>query len=165
MGSGRLSFDELFKSQDDRLLVSTIADAVWDHYGAWLDYSKLPVECQTVVLTRAASGLVGNGSFFHLFESTFNGDPEYVHTIGAYERIGLRACGNVLRRVLAFFPNSRPPDNQETRLEVIGEVDESIIDPLEKTFYECDAALEPALARYIRQNRDAYQHLFIRTDI
>jgi hypothetical protein len=160
MDSKQLSFDELFECHDDGLLLRTIADAIWDHYGVGLDYSKLPVESQTVVLTRAASGLIGNGSFFHLFEDTFNGDPQYSHTIAAYERIGLQTCAEVLRRVVGLYPNSLPPENQETRLEIIGDVDENIIGPLEKAFYECDASLDRALANYVRHNKDAYKFLF-----
>jgi hypothetical protein len=40
------TFDALINSGAEFELTSFVADAIWDYYGVYLDYSKLPVECQ-----------------------------------------------------------------------------------------------------------------------
>ena len=110
---------------------------------------------QVVLLSWGTSGIIGNGGFRYLFETSL----DVVEVAHAFDDLGLTAAGDACRASLAFFPHSIPPSDHAERQELI-DADEAradaIWEPLSRIIWQHDEALEQRLAAFIRENRAAF---------
>src|SRR5687768_13688871 len=71
-----------------------------------------------VRLVWDSSGLIGNGGLRRLFEGDYPGDPGFVYTVAAYQRIGAQRAYEALQAVFRKFPGSLLPDDIDERLRM-----------------------------------------------
>ena len=100
----------LFDIQDDSKLCDEL-------FGRFAEFSnEIDVDSHSeleriVTLVRHSSGLIGNGGFHYLFEGDFRGDPGFVYTAAAYQRIGAADAYKAFQEAFRQFPEGILPDN------------------------------------------------------
>ena len=119
-------------------------------------YSELE---RIVTLVWHSSGLIGNGGFHYLFEGDFRGDPGFVYTAAAYQRIGAAAAYKAFQEALRQFPDGILPDDIATRLRIYESVPKETWDKIERVYYDADKETKACLARFIRKHRNDYERL------
>lgn len=152
------SLDALFQ-ENDWELISGVFDRIIQHYGNEIDATAYREEERVVILTWHAAGIIGNGGFNYLFEGCFRGDPYFARTAEAFETIGCKEAAAAFRKALALFPEARPPSDLRRRLELYRGGQGSKRHEIDTQFFGAHAEITKCLARYIRANRQAYEHL------
>jgi len=114
---------------------------------------------RVVRLVWDSSGLIGNGGLHRLFEGDYPGDPGFVYTVAAYQRIGARAAYETLQAAFRQFPRGVLPGEIEERLRVFESIPKETWDEIEGRYYAADEETEHCLARFIREHRSGYEQL------
>jgi hypothetical protein len=114
---------------------------------------------RVVRLVWDSSGLIGNGGFHYLFEGDYPGDPGFIYTVAAYQRIGARAAYEALQGAFRQFPGGVVPSSIDGRLKVFESLPKDTWDRIERRYYDADKETERCLASFIRQHRSEYELL------
>ena len=121
--------------------------------------SQLPREQKVVLDIWGSKGIIDNGGFRYLMES---GLADIAGIADSYEAIGVQRVADAFRIVLKLFPDSKPQNSPEERLEYIGELGESALVTLNEcsnVVFEADRDVLRKLAAYIRENRALFADL------
>jgi hypothetical protein len=118
---------------------------------------------------RRAYDAAGNGdlhgtpvALLGLFEGDFPGDPGFRLTIQAFETVGVKPAVTAFKNALAVFPNSRPPNDIEKRLDAFLSIPYSRRQRIDETFWNATDEIVRQQAKYIRDHRDAFSQLKLR---
>jgi len=114
---------------------------------------------RVVRLVWDSSGLIGNGGFHRLFEGDYPGDPGFVYTVAAYQRIDARAAYEALQAAFRQFPGGVLPAEIEERLRVFESLPQETWEEIEGRYYDADIETEHCLARFIREHRNGYEQI------
>lgn len=101
--------DDLFDLGEDFALCNRLFVRICEVHENRVDASAFTDEERTVYLVWGALGVIGNGGFRYLFESSIRGDPKYALIRQAFEEIGCGEAAEAFKQTLAAFPNSRRP--------------------------------------------------------
>src|SRR5207253_10373448 len=153
--------DEVLASPDDDALIRGVLDHITQRHGDGIDVSTLPEEARVVYVVETVVGIVGNGGFNYLFESSFKGDPGFDLTWAAFEAIGCEAALDAIRKALALFPNNRVPRDLSSRLTIYRSGTGGKRHAVDCKFWDAQGEITKCLARYIRSHRADYAELAI----
>jgi Domain of unknown function (DUF4375) len=67
---------------------------------------EMPEQVRALVLVWTSSGIIGNGGFEYLFESTMNGDARLNKTIQSYQIVGLNELYNIVDKAVRLARSS-----------------------------------------------------------
>ncbi len=117
------------------------------------DYGSLTPPERVWYNIQVLLGQVGNGGLVSYFcESTV----EHVfETIEDLQLLGATDIIRLLEKMCSLFPDGRPSDDIEERMEIIGSWDgkhDQLLDNLDNEFFKNDDELERVLVEYIIQN-------------
>src|SRR6266567_2967878 len=113
---------------------------------------------QVVTLVWHSAGIIGNGGFHYLFEGDFNGDPGFILTAKAFERIGAMAAYQAFKEIMNHFPQGLPSDIGK-RLKIYENIPEEETRRIDRLFWDNQKNIEIKLAEYIRLNREEVRRL------
>lgn len=113
---------------------------------------SLTKEQQVVLLVWHASGIIGNGGFQYLYEQSLN--PELVAE--AYEAIKCNACADILRKTTSVFPDGRPHEDWDARIDFIAN-HRNVFEKLDNAFWDADEEMVPRLADYVKKHQKSIQ--------
>jgi len=153
----KTTIDELLAQEDDFELCDGVFGCFADLNNS-IEVESYTEEQRIVTLVWHASGIIGNGGFEYLFEGEFNGDPGFIYTAAAFATIGARASYQALQRALACF-GSDYPSNTKSRNAIFERVPKSERESINHQFWDDDANMRAALARYIREHRITFRTL------
>jgi hypothetical protein len=154
-----VKIDKILATKDDFELCDQLCLRLVDHYGNDFDVSKCKENDQVVVLVWHASGIIDNGGFQYLFEGNFKGDPYFAKTAAAFKTIEAKKCAEAVNDALKLFPDSKPPTNVPQRLRAYQSVAASKRDAIDSTFFSESREIRKHLAKYIRDNSEAFKYL------
>jgi hypothetical protein len=149
--------DALFSTPDDRVL----CDGVFDGFASidnTIDVDSYSEEERVATLVLLSSGIIGNGGFEFLFEGDFDGDPGFIHTAAAFKAIGATESSAAFQRALGVFGDRFPADLAE-RNAIFRSVPEQERVDMASQFWDDDANMIAALARYIRARSGRFREL------
>jgi hypothetical protein len=112
-----------------------------------------------VLLAWHAMGIIDNGGFQYLFEGSFEVDPGIGKTAAVFTRIDSRPCAEAFEEVFRLFPDSKPPTDDFERLELYEAVSEDRRRAIDRKFWSGSRSIPTLLARYIRENHNAFAYL------
>lgn len=150
---------DLFDNGEDFALCDRLFVRICEIRGNWADASTLTDEERTVYLVWGALGMIGNGGFRYLFESSVRGDPHYALTRHAFEEVGCWEAAEAFDQALSVFPSGRPPADPAKRLrEYIRRVQEFPSAP-DRAFFAAQEIIPRCLAKWVRSRQRALMHL------
>jgi len=114
---------------------------------------------RVVTLVWHSGGLIGNGGFHYLFEGDFSGDPGFVYTAAAYQRIGASRAYEAFQDAIRQFPGGVLPADIDERLRAYESLPKATWDQIERRYYDAAKDTETCLARFIREHRRGYEDL------
>jgi hypothetical protein len=150
---------ELFDTGEDFALCNRLFVRICEVHGNGADVSTLSDEERTVYLVWGALGVIGNGGFRYLFESSVRGDPHYTLTRHAFEEIGCREAVEAFGQALAAFPDGRPPTNQAKRLREYVRRTPGFPSAPDQVFFAAQDSIPRFLANWVRARQRALIHL------
>ena len=153
------SLADLFDHGEDFALCNHLFGRICEVHGNGADASALSDEKRTVYLVWGSHGVIGNGGFRYLFESTVRGDPHYSLTRHAFETIGCSEAAEAFAQALAAFPESRPPANQTKRLRAYLRWMPSVPSPADRAFFAAEGTIIRCLANWVRSRQRALMNL------
>ena len=112
-----------------------------------------------VRLVWDSSGLIGNGGLHRLFEGDYPGDPSFIYTVAAYQRIGAWVAYEALQAAFRQFPGGVLPTEIDERLMAFDSVPKETWEEIEGRYYDADKETEHCLASFIRDHRNGYEGL------
>lgn len=123
------------------------------------DFSRLSTPLQTVAVIYSVQGIIDNGGLEYLFESDFDGTPEYSFFVEAYRRVGAESAASCIEVAAALFPFSQPHLHEAKRQKWLEDVREDESHKFVKlSRIVCgDKAVFAKLAEYVDENQDAFQ--------
>lgn len=151
------SLDRLLSGPDDEL-IGGVFDLIVKRRGERIDHASIPEVERVVLLVWNTYGIVGNGGFRYLLESTFDGDPEFALTIRAFEAIDCPAACKAVKATFSLFPDSRPPRDTSKRLKAYLSQCKGWPTEQDKAFFAAGDDLTRCLAEYIRANAEAFRN-------
>ena len=154
-----VSLADLFSTGADFDLCNRLAVRISDVHGNDVDATALSDEERTIYLVWGALGVIGNGGFHYLFESSIKGDPYYALTRHAFEAIGCWEAAEAFGLALAAFPDSRPPASQAKRLRAYARHMPGLPSAADRAFFAAQGAIERCLANWVRSRERALMHL------
>jgi hypothetical protein len=150
---------DLFDHGEDSALCDRLFVRICEVHGNGADASALSDEERTVYLVWGALGVIGNGGFRYLFESSVWGDPHYVLTHHAFETIECWEAAEAFGQALAAFPDGRPPTNQAKRLREYMRRVPDFPSAADRAFFAAQGAIVRCLADWVRSRQRALMHL------
>ena len=150
---------DLFESGEDFALCNQLFVRICEIHGNGADTATLSDEERTVYLTWGALGVIGNGGFRYLFESSLRGDPHYALTRHAFEAIGCWEAAEAFGEALAVFPDGRPPTNPAKRVREYVRRMPAFPSAPDRAFIAAQGAVERCLANWVRSRQRALLHL------
>jgi hypothetical protein len=156
-----MSFDinELVKTETDWQFCDKVFIRLAQHYGNEMDASRYKEEDMVVLLGWHAWGIIENGGFQYLFEGSFEGDPYFAKTAAAFKLMSAATCAEAFEEALQLFPHAKPPTNEALRLLRYQSVSETRREAIDDKFFSGSESVPTLLARFIRENRDAFAYL------
>lgn len=151
--------NKVLDTKDDFELCNEFFLLMIKHYGEDFDVSKCKEKDQPVNLVWHASGIIDNDGFQYLFEGTFIDDPYFAKTAAAFKIIKASKCAEAVDKALKLFPESKPPQDINKRLEIYQAVPAAKRQAIDVKFFRESKKLKTILARYIRENRAEFKHL------
>ena len=146
---------------DDFELCNGMFTRILEHHGDNIDVSRISEEERVVLLVWHVSGIVGNGGFRYLFEGSILGDPYFVLTVEAFQKTGCEKASEALKKTLAIFPHSRPPQDINERLRYYLTRIKGEPTGQELQFWKANDELKRQSANYIRARHKAFANLDI----
>jgi hypothetical protein len=150
---------DLFDHGDDFALCDRLFVRVCEVHGNGVDTSALTDEERTVYLVWGALGVISNGGFRYLFESSIRGDPHYALTRHAFEAIGCVEAVEAFAQALAAFPDGRPPANPAERLRAYGRRVPGFPSAPDRAFVAAQDRIQRCLANWARSRHRTLMHL------
>lgn len=123
------------------------------------DISRLPIPLQTVAVIYSVQGIIDNGGLEYLFESDFDGTPEYSFFVEAYRRVGAESAASCIETAAAMFPFPQPhlhEDKRQQWLENVRDDEGHLFVKLSRKVCG-DEAVFAKLAEYVDSNQNAFQ--------
>ncbi len=123
------------------------------------DISRLPIPLQTVAVIYSVQGIIDNGGLEYLFESDFNGTPEYSFFVEVYRRVGAESAASCIETAAAMFPFSQPHLHEEKRqkwLENVRDDESHLFVKLSRKVCS-DETVFAKLAEHVGSNQNAFQ--------
>ena len=152
-----MPIDEIFDLKDDGKLCDEVFKRIAKLHGNRMDISK-ESKCERVVtLVWHSMGIIGNGGFYYLFQGNFNGDPGYIYTAAAFEKIGAVEAATAFKEALATFPKNKLPENIEERNQIWSKLPWD--HDANRKFWRANDEIVTKLAAFIRANRKQFSHL------
>lgn len=149
--------DELLADGDDFALVDSVFCAICRE-GPDIGFQGLNVPQRTVYLTWGPKGVIDNGGFLRFFEHDFEGFDGH-DVAAAFDEIGAHTHANLVREALAFFPDSRPPEDVDKLLETLTAMDEPTgkrFRQLAGKFYAVERDFRRKIGKYVREHAGAF---------
>lgn len=149
--------DRLLADRDDFALVNAVFLAVCDEENS-VGIESLNVPQRTLLLVWSAGGIIDNGGFQYFFEHDFDGPA----VTAAFDEMGSAGRSELVRRALAFFPDSKPHEDRDERLEFLDAMDESTrgrFEELASAFHTDDRDFRRKIGKYVRDHADAFRSL------
>lgn len=134
-------------------LCGHVCEVVTDKYGGHTPAGDYPEAERNVVIIWTISGIIENGGFHYVFESILPGDPDWVFTIAAFERVGCQKAAQTIREAIHLFPNCKPPLDNEQRIRWFEKQPEKTRNRLDTEFWNELDNITVALAKYIRDTK------------
>jgi hypothetical protein len=150
---------EVFNHYKGDQLVTVVFKRILRYHGDPPDFDKMTGPERNVLLAYHVQGIVGNGGFNYLFETSLAGDPGYACTLEAYEQIGAANAAAAVRDALALFPGGRPPADVEERLQLYRTGPGDRRHAIDCRFWDARQEIERCLESYFRANVAAFRHL------
>jgi hypothetical protein len=141
---------------NDEKLCERLYDWIIQRYGEEIDRSRMPEHERMVICVLYAKGIIENGGFNYLFEGDLLGDPQFLLTADAFEKIGAKDATTAFRRVFQLFPAQKPPADMRTRLMQYRSGDASRRQQIDSIFWSADKEIYRCLATFIRTHKTAY---------
>lgn len=148
--------DEILQETDDRRLCDRIYDWIVERHGEQLDLSNVPEHERVVLCVLGASGIINNGGFNYLFETSVEGDPHYLLTAEAFNAIGAHECFAAFEQVFRLFRDRRPPADPNARLKQYRQGGAAPRHEIDQLFWKGSKKIDRLLAAYVRAHREAY---------
>lgn len=148
--------DEILQETDDRSLCDRTCSWIVERHGEQLDLSNVPEQERVVLCVLHASGIIDNGGFNYLFETSFGGDPHYFLTAGAFKAIGAQECFAAFERVFKLFRERKPPADMNARLKEYRQGGATPRHEIDRLFWKGSKKIDQLLAAYVRAHREAY---------
>jgi hypothetical protein len=146
----------ILSAEDDAELCTGLFAALLALHGERFDPAGLPAEDRTVLLVWHTQEVIGNRGFNGFLGADMPGDPDYRFMRAAYEAVGCEPAAAAVRRVFDAFPQGKPPADGRARVQAFGKANHAVHGALNRDFLKAQPALTAALARYIRENADAF---------
>ncbi|HYH68783.1 MAG TPA: DUF4375 domain-containing protein [Urbifossiella sp.] len=150
---------DLFDHCGDTDLCDRVFDRICEVHGNGADVSLLTDEERTVYLVWGALGVIGNGGFRYLFESSIRGDPHYSLTRQAFEAIGCFEAAEAFRQALTAFTDGLPPTNAAKRARAYLRRFPGFASEPDRAFYEAGKRVPTCLATWVRARHRPHPHL------
>src|SRR5215210_2243618 len=147
---------DVLARENDFDLCNGLFQLLLAHHGEAFDPAAIPPEHRTVLLVWLTTGVIANQGFNGFFGVDLPVDPDYTHTRAAYEAIDCEPAALVVRRVFDAFPDGVPPADPRARVQLFGKANHHVHGALNRDFIKARGALTAALARYIRENTEAF---------
>jgi len=151
--------DTILSADDDEALCTGLFSALLARHGDRFHPANLPAEHRTVLLVWHTQGVIGNRGFNGFLGADTPGDPDYRFMREAYDAVGCEPAAAAVRRVFEAFPGDKVPTEARTRVQLFGKANHAVHGALNRDFLKAQPVLTAALARYIRDNADAFAGL------
>jgi hypothetical protein len=126
------------------------------HHGEAFDPAAIPLEHRAVLLVWLTTSVIAAKGFNGFFASDLPVDPDYRFMREAYEAIDCEPAAAAVRRVFDGFPDQTPPDEPRERVQAFGKANHAVHGALNRDFIKARGELTAALARFIRDNAEAF---------
>lgn len=134
-------------------LCGMVCEKITEKYGGHTPAYEYSEKERVVPLVVTVTGIIENGGFHYLFESSLPGDPHCRLIIQAFNQIGCTKAAEIIHRAICLFPNCVPQDDDQERIVWFEKQPEELRDRLDSEFWEeCDD-ITISLAKYIREKK------------
>lgn len=148
---------DVLAAENDFDLCNGLFHLLLEHHGEAFDPDAVPDEHRTVLLVWLTTGVIANKGFNGFFAADLPVDPDYHHTRAAYEAIDCEPAAAVVRLVFDAFPDRVPPRDPRARVQLFGKANHHVHGALNRDFIKARGPLTKALAKYIRENAEAFE--------
>jgi hypothetical protein len=130
-------------------LCSPICQKILDKYPADPTAQDFSESERTIVTVWTVSGIVENGGFEYLFESTQPGDPTYELVLKAFRDIECSQALEAVQEAFALFPSGQPLMNDSSRVRKYRQHPQALREAINTKFWTAIPDIDKCLARYI----------------